>query len=84
MPTLIPRLREPMTTVGHFAPPPVWRKSSRSLGGTDCVETARLDSIGHTVGIRDSKDPSGPHIAITSARWRLLAEQIKQGRHDIP
>ncbi|NDU74184.1 DUF397 domain-containing protein [Actinomadura sp. DSM 109109] len=67
-----------MTSVGHI---PSWRRSSRSLGGTDCVETALM---GDVVGIRDSKDASGPLIAITTDRWRVLSEQIKRGRHDVP
>ncbi|MFI6744699.1 DUF397 domain-containing protein [Actinomadura luteofluorescens] len=81
---LLPEQREPLTTVGHIARPPAWRKSSRSLGGTDCVETARLDSTGHVIGIRDSKDPSGPFIAVTPAQWRLLTERIRRGRYDVP
>ncbi|SEG45363.1 protein of unknown function [Thermomonospora echinospora] len=50
--------------MGDFpSPRPQWRKSSHSGGGNDaCVEVADL---GQAVGIRDSKDPDGPALAVS-------------------
>ncbi|MGH3909142.1 MAG: DUF397 domain-containing protein [Pseudonocardiaceae bacterium] len=38
----------------------VWRKSSRSGGGGECVEVARLADGARAV--RDSKNPTGPTL----------------------
>jgi len=44
-----------------------WRKSSYSNGtGGECVEVAEFHS---TVGIRDSKQPLGPRIAVGNDAW---------------
>lgn len=37
-----------------------WFKSTRSSGGNECVEIAHLDH--GMVGVRDSKNPSGPAL----------------------
>ncbi|MEV5828841.1 DUF397 domain-containing protein [Spirillospora sp. NPDC052242] len=50
-----------------------WRKSSRS-GSGDCVEVAGLD--GRCL-VRDSKDPNGPVLALTSDDWRAFTRAIK-------
>ncbi|MFB4307183.1 DUF397 domain-containing protein [Actinomadura sp. GTD37] len=49
-----------------------WRKSSHSGGSatSDCVELARSP---RAVGVRDSKDPSGPRIMLQVERFRRLA-----------
>ncbi|MEU1754219.1 DUF397 domain-containing protein [Micromonospora matsumotoense] len=41
----------------------VWRKSTRSNNGGNCVEVA--DNIPAVVGLRDSKDPTGPTLTFT-------------------
>ncbi|MFE7325769.1 DUF397 domain-containing protein [Streptomyces sp. NPDC057565] len=50
-------------------PPTVsqWRKSSYSNGaGGECVEVADLHAA---IGVRDSKQPRGPHIAVRRSAW---------------
>ncbi|MFD8821581.1 DUF397 domain-containing protein, partial [Streptomyces sp. NPDC059605] len=44
-----------------------WFKSSYSGGsGTECIEVANLATV---VGVRDSKHPEGPHIAVQRSTW---------------
>lgn len=50
-----------------------WRKSSRSSGG-DCVEVA--DNLPGVVGVRDSKDPTGPALTFTPAAWRSFVARF--------
>ena len=59
-----------------------WRKSSYSNGtGGSCVEIASLagstDDIGHTIAVRDSKDPQGPALVFTAAEWREFIAGVK-------
>ncbi|MBF6351091.1 MULTISPECIES: DUF397 domain-containing protein [Nocardia] len=44
-----------------------WFKSRRSSGQQDCVEVAFLGS--GTVGVRDSKNPTGPALTFGPAQW---------------
>lgn len=54
---------------------PVWRKSSRSNAqGGDCVELAALPS---GIGIRDSKNPTGPILSVDRAQLGQLVAWIK-------
>ncbi|MEV4662222.1 DUF397 domain-containing protein [Micromonospora echinofusca] len=52
-----------------------WRKSSRSStnGGT-CVEVA--DNLPGVVGVRDSKDPTGPALVFTPTAWRAFVARL--------
>ncbi|WP_228003289.1 DUF397 domain-containing protein [Nocardia australiensis] len=44
-----------------------WYKSSHSSGGSECVEVAFL--AGGMVGVRDSKNPTGPALVFTAGEW---------------
>jgi hypothetical protein len=44
-----------------------WRKSTYSSGeGGECLELAACP---HTINIRDSKNPTGPALALSPAAW---------------
>lgn len=51
-----------------------WRKSSHSGSGDQCVEVAALS--GGRRAVRDSKDPGGPALLLTSAEWRAFTEAL--------
>ncbi|MFG2061273.1 DUF397 domain-containing protein [Micromonospora sp. NPDC048871] len=48
-----------------------WRTSSRSsTNGGACVEVA--DNLPGVIGVRDSKDPTGPALTFNPAAWRAF------------
>ncbi|GAB2693511.1 DUF397 domain-containing protein [Nocardia thraciensis] len=51
-----------------------WFKSTRSTASKDCVEVAFLDE--GLVGVRDSKNPSGPALVFTPAEWDAFTTGI--------
>ncbi|MDG4835669.1 DUF397 domain-containing protein [Micromonospora sp. WMMD967] len=52
-----------------------WRKSTRSSGnGGACVEVA--DNLPGIVGVRDSKDPTGPALTFTPTAWRAFVTRF--------
>ncbi|WP_306317566.1 MULTISPECIES: DUF397 domain-containing protein [unclassified Streptomyces] len=56
-----------------------WRRSSRSTGANNCVETAPL-SAGSTAGllaVRDSKRTTGPALLFTSTTWRRFVNSLR-------
>jgi hypothetical protein len=54
----------------------MWRKSSRSTGnGGNCVEIARTRVA---IGLRDSKDPDGPVLAIDAAHFTSFLAALKR------
>lgn len=58
-----------------------WRKSSYSGGSatSDCVELARFP---RAVGVRDSKAPHGPMVALSLETFRTLVRNVKAGDLD--
>ena len=56
-----------------------WRKSSRSsANGGNCVEVADRPQRG-AVAVRDSKDPDGPKLIVSTDEWRVFATGVKAG-----
>ncbi|MGW2257843.1 DUF397 domain-containing protein [Streptomyces sp. NPDC001780] len=61
------------------APEPAWFKSSYSSeNGTACVEVADLTRTGR-VGVRDSKDKSGPALVVPAAAWAEFIAGARSG-----
>ncbi|GAB2690025.1 DUF397 domain-containing protein [Nocardia thraciensis] len=59
-----------------------WFKSSRSAGGSDCVEVAHLDA--GMVGVRDSKNPTGPALVFTPGEWDAFTADVRDGEFTNP
>ncbi|MGW4326705.1 DUF397 domain-containing protein [Nocardia sp. NPDC004573] len=57
-----------------------WFKSSRSGTGKDCVEVAHL--TGGMVGVRDSKNSTGPALIFTPSEWDAFTATIAGGGFD--
>ncbi|NEW30623.1 DUF397 domain-containing protein [Nocardia cyriacigeorgica] len=57
-----------------------WFKSSHSVGDSDCVEVAHLNS--GRVGVRDSKNPTGPALVFTPSEWDAFLSRTCAGRFD--
>ncbi|MCC8476689.1 DUF397 domain-containing protein [Streptomyces globisporus] len=57
------------------APPALrWRRSSRSTGMNNCVETARLREA--LLAVRDSKDPDRPPLRFSAAAWTAFVDGL--------
>lgn len=54
-----------------------WFKSSRSASGKECVEVAHLRS--GLVGVRDSKNPTGPALVFGPAAWDAFTAAVGDG-----
>ncbi|MEU5160216.1 DUF397 domain-containing protein [Streptomyces sp. NPDC020875] len=57
---------------------PIWCTSSYSSNGGDCVEVATNLAIPHgTVPVRDSKNPTGPALAVTATAFAAFVDGVK-------
>ncbi|MFE3056388.1 DUF397 domain-containing protein [Nocardia sp. NPDC059239] len=59
-----------------------WFKSTYSSGNSECVEVAFLD--GGLVGIRDSKNPTGPALVFAPREWDAFTAGVVAGELDSP
>ncbi|GIL28479.1 hypothetical protein NUM_37330 [Actinocatenispora comari] len=55
-----------------------WFKSSRSSSNASCVEVR----FAGAVGVRDSKDRSGPTLDVDAAAWRAFVTTVRAGQYD--
>lgn len=54
-----------------------WRRSSRSSStGQNCVEVAT--NLHGVVAVRDSKDPVGPKLVVSTAGWRTFLDMLTE------
>jgi hypothetical protein len=63
---------------GHGGPR--WIKSSFSYANGDCVEVASLPD--GAIGVRDSKDASGPVLRFTASEWQAFISGACSGEFD--
>ena len=52
-----------------------WRKSSYSGQSGNCVEVAR--NLPGLVAVRDSKEPTGARLVMSSETWRTFMRQVR-------
>jgi hypothetical protein len=56
-----------------------WRKSTHSGGnGGECIEVAAAGDA--LVAVRDSKDPNGPRLFISSPIWQTFAQRVRTAK----
>ncbi|MGW6577966.1 DUF397 domain-containing protein [Streptomyces globisporus] len=71
----LPDAPPPSTPPPSAAPTaPQWRRSSRSTGMNNCVETAQLaDAL---LAVRDSKDVGRPPLRFSAAAWTTFVDGL--------
>jgi hypothetical protein len=68
-----------MTAQPNRSSTPIWRKSSASGTGADCVEVASWKS---SVLVRDSGYPAGRVLEFSQAQWRGFLRCLKNEDSD--
>jgi hypothetical protein len=58
-----------------------WRKSSRSCDTGNCIDVA-LALSPQQVGVRDTKDVSGPILTYTARDWQAFVSAVRTGAFD--
>jgi Domain of unknown function (DUF397) len=59
----------------------LWRKSSYSANGANCVEIA--SNLPGAVAMRDTKDRDGATLVTSTHAWSVFAAGIKRGEFDL-
>ncbi|MGW2181072.1 DUF397 domain-containing protein [Streptomyces sp. NPDC001732] len=54
-----------------------WRRSSRSTGMNNCVETAPF-ADGRRLAVRDSKNVSGPPLRFSATAWTSFVSGLRR------
>ncbi|SEE84877.1 protein of unknown function [Streptomyces sp. 2131.1] len=65
-----------------LAPEKAWFKSSYSSGAEgNCVEAADLEAVANVaaVGVRDSKDKTGPALHFPKTSWSTFVTRVREG-----
>jgi hypothetical protein len=57
-----------------------WIKSSLSFANGNCVEVAGLPD--GTIGVRNSRDVTGPVLRFTSGEWDAFLGGVRNGEFD--
>jgi hypothetical protein len=57
-----------------------WLKSSLSYANGNCVEVTHLP--GGEVGVRNSRDSTGPVLRFTPAEWHAFLGGVRNGEFD--
>ena len=70
---VIPTLASPLER-------PSWIKSSLSYANNACVEVASLP--GGQVGVRNSRDSTGPVLRFTPDEWHAFTGGVRNGEFD--
>ncbi|MFE0464150.1 DUF397 domain-containing protein [Kitasatospora sp. NPDC058965] len=55
----------------------VWRSSSHSGGGGQCIQVA--DGFTGVMPVRDSKNPHGPALLFPAQAWGTFVAGVKSG-----
>jgi Domain of unknown function (DUF397) len=76
LPRRLPRGAVPHGTDVRAA---LWRRSSRSTGANNCVETAcpRQEPWAGLLAVRDSKRPAGPALLFSPDAWRDFVAALR-------
>ncbi|MBF6300938.1 DUF397 domain-containing protein [Nocardia amamiensis] len=59
-----------------------WFKSTHSGASQDCVEVTFLD--GGLIGVRDSKNPTGPALTFAPNAWDVFTVGVADGEFNRP